>query len=100
MQLLAVLVFCIVLVKGQDFGALLAPLLAGGANGGGLQKIFEGLGGGSGQHDFGSLFKGLLGNHGTPPAPVVAPAPGPDPAPVAIGGPTNTAVPDESDYKE
>lgn len=23
--------------QGQDFGALLAPLLAGGANGGGLQ---------------------------------------------------------------
>ncbi|VDO74543.1 unnamed protein product [Haemonchus placei] len=113
MRWIAILFTGIVLAKAQDFASLLGPLLGGaggggGGPGGGIGSILAGLGGGGGGKgpDLSSLFQlgaGLLNRNGggANPAPVPAPvpAPGPAPAPV-IGGPTNIAVPDYSDYND
>ncbi|KAK6037530.1 hypothetical protein COOONC_24965, partial [Cooperia oncophora] len=95
--------------QAQDFAALLGPLLGGGGGGGGgIGSILSGLGGGGGGGkgpDIGSLLQlgaGLLnrnGGGGGSPFPMPAPAPAPGPGP-SIGGPSNIAVPDYTDYGE
>ncbi|WKY04855.1 hypothetical protein Q1695_005675 [Nippostrongylus brasiliensis] len=114
MRWLAILLTNLVVVKSQDFTALLGPLLGGGGGGGGIGNILAGLGGGGGGKgpDIGSLFQlgaGLLGNGGGGggggfPLPI----PGPKKAPgrggggrgAIGGGPTNVLIPDYSDYQD
>ncbi|VDL70953.1 unnamed protein product [Nippostrongylus brasiliensis] len=114
MRWLAILLTNLVVVKSQDFAALLGPLLGGGGGGGGIGNILAGLGGGGGGKgpDIGSLFQlgaGLLGNGGGGggggfPLPI----PGPKKAPggggggrgAVGGGPTNVLIPDYSDYQD
>ncbi|KAK6022438.1 hypothetical protein OSTOST_11864 [Ostertagia ostertagi] len=105
MRWIAVILAGLVAVKAQDFASLLGPLLGGGGGGGGgIGNILSGFGGGGKGPDIGSLLQlgaGLLNRNGggapVLPMPAPAPAPGPAPGPV-VGGPSNIAVPDYSDY--